>query len=90
MAKYLVTGPRVVFGTGFVLGLSEKQIQSRKHLLEKNRQGYKVISTVEFKKGEVIDIITKSLTKLTLSMLELVEKSKKTSEEPEASGEDKG
>lgn len=90
MTKYLVTGPRVVFGTGFVLGLSEEQIQSRKHLLEKNRQGYKVISTVEFKKGETVDIITKSLTKSTLSALELVDKSKKAPEETDVSGENKG
>lgn len=90
MAKYLVTGPRVVFGAGFVLGLSEEQIQSRKHLLEKNRQGYKVISTVEFKKGETVDIITKSLTKSTLSALELVDKSKKALEETDVSGENKG
>ena len=43
----------------------------------KSDQNYQVLTNVEFKKGEVIDIVTKNLTKATLGQLELAEPQEK-------------
>lgn len=79
MTKYTVTGTKVTFGAGFVLGLSDEQINSRQMQLKKYGKNYQVVSTVEFKKGEVIEIFSKNLTKATLGQLELLEPQKKLS-----------
>lgn len=81
MAKYKVIGPKVTFGTGFVLGLSEEQIKTRSLQLRKYGKNYQVLETVEFKRGEIIDIISKNLTKSTLDNLEAIEVPPKTSPE---------
>ena len=73
MVKYIVTGSKVVFGTGLVLGLSDEQAKIRSLQLKKSGKNYQVLTNVEFKKGEVIDIVTKNLTKATLGQLELAE-----------------
>ena len=73
MVKYIVTGSKVVFGTGLVLGLSDEQAKIRSLQLKKTGKNYQVLTNVEFKKGEVIDIVTKNLTKATLGQLELAE-----------------
>lgn len=44
---------------------------------EKSGKNYQVLTNVEFKKGEVIDIVTKNLTKATLGQLELAEPQEK-------------
>lgn len=75
MAKYKVIGPKVIIAAGFVLGLSEEQIKTRKHLVTRHGKYYKALVTMEFKKGEVIDIITKNLSKGLLSNLEIQDKS---------------
>lgn len=75
MAKYKVIGPKVIIGAGFVLGLSEEQIKTRKHLVARHGKYYKALVTIEFKKGEVIDIITKNLSKGLLCNLEVLDKS---------------
>lgn len=77
MVKYIVTGSKVVFGTGLVLGLSNEQAKIRSLQLKKSGKNYQVLSNVEFKKGEVIDIVTKNLTKATLGQLELAEPQEK-------------
>ena len=79
MVKYIVTGSKVVFGTGLVLGLSDEQAKIRSLQLKKSGKNYQVLTNVEFKKGEVIDIVTKNLTKATLGQLELAEPGKKHS-----------
>ena len=78
MVKYIVTGSKVVFGTGLVLGLSDEQAKIRSLQLKKSGKNYQVLTNVEFKKGEVIDIVTKNLTKATLGQLELAEPSAPT------------
>ena len=77
MVKYIVTGSKVVFGTGLVLGLSDEQAKIRSLQLKKSGKNYQVLSNVEFKKGEIIDIVTKNLTKATLGQLELAEPQEK-------------
>lgn len=77
MTKYVVTGSKVSFGAGFVLGLSDEQIKTRSLQLKKYGKTYQVLNAVEFKRGEIIDIISKNLTKATLNNLELVDASKK-------------
>lgn len=77
MVKYIVTGSKVVFGTGLVLGLSDEQAKIRSLQLKKSGKNYQVLTNVEFKKGEVIDIVTKNLTKATLGQLELAESQEK-------------
>mgnify|MGYP006995945969 CR=1 FL=1 len=77
MVKYIVTGSKVVFGTGLVLGLSDEQAKIRSLQLKKSGKNYQVLTNVEFKKGEVIDIVTKNLTKATLGQLELAEPQEK-------------
>lgn len=84
MTKYVVTGSKVSFGVGFVLGLSEEQIQTRIFQLKKYGKNYQVLAAVEFKKGEIIDIISKNLTKATLEQLELLEDSSKIPAEKSA------
>lgn len=77
MVKYIVTGSKVVFGTGLVLGLSDEQAKIRSLQLKKSGKNYQVLTNVEFKKGEIIDIVTKNLTKATLGQLELAEPQEK-------------
>lgn len=77
MAKYIVTGSKVSFGAGFVLGLSEEQIKTRIFQLKKYGKNYQVLAAVEFKKGEIVDIISKNLTKATLGQLKLLDDSSK-------------
>nr|QIM10453.1 hypothetical protein PlAlph_3450 [uncultured Alphaproteobacteria bacterium] len=77
MVKYVVTGSKVVFGTGLVLGLSDEQAKIRSLQLKKFGKNYQVLTNVEFKKGEIIDIVTKNLTKATLGQLELAEPQEK-------------
>ena len=77
MVKYIVTGSKVVFGTGLVLGLSDEQAKIRSLQLKKSGKNYQVLTNVEFKKGEVIDIVPKNLTKATLGQLELAEPQEK-------------
>lgn len=65
--QYEVTGVRVSFGPGFLLQLTEQQAQSRLQNLKKQKDGiYKVVSAVEFKRGEVIGVpggaVPKALT----------------------------
>lgn len=55
--QYEVTGGKIIFGPGFVLGLAEKQAKLRLKNLQKLKDGlYRVIASVEFKRGEVIGI----------------------------------
>lgn len=63
---------------GLVLGLSDEQAKTRSLQLKKSGKNYQVLTNVEFKKGEVIDIVTKNLTKATLGQLELAEPQEKT------------
>jgi hypothetical protein len=70
MAKYIVTGPKATFGAGFVLGLSDKQIQTRRHLLKKEGKYYRALEDVQFKNGEVVDIVSQNLSKSMLDCLE--------------------
>ena len=88
MAKYKVIGSKVTLGAGFVLGLSEEQIKTRSLQLKKYGKNHQVIEKVEFKNGEVIDIISKNLTKSTLDNLELLDPVKKIPMEKETN-EDK-
>lgn len=57
MKQYLVTDTFVNFGIGAILELSEKQYESRKHLLKKlSGSKYEATQTVQFKRGEVVGI----------------------------------
>lgn len=87
MAKYIVTGPKVIFGAGIILGLTAEQLKSRKHCVKKSSKGYCTLENVEFKKDEVIDIFSKSMTKNTLANLEQLEKSATTDKKSKNDGE---
>ena len=68
--QYEVTGGKIIFGPGFVLGLAEKQAQLRLKNLQKLKDGlYRVIASVEFKRGEVIGIPDGAVPKTMASSL---------------------
>lgn len=57
MEKYVITDKFVNFSIGDVLGLTDKQYESRQHLLKKLKDGkYYVSQTVQFKCGEIIGL----------------------------------
>lgn len=57
MKQYLITDTFVNFGIGAILELTEKQYESRKHLLKKlSSNKYEVLQTVQFKRGEVVGL----------------------------------
>lgn len=57
MEKYVITDRYVNFGISEVLGLTDKQYESRQHLLKKLKDGkYQVLQTVQFKRGEVVEL----------------------------------
>lgn len=57
MEKYVVTDKFINFGISEILELTEKQYESRKHLLKKLQGNqYEVLQTVQFKHGEVIGL----------------------------------
>ncbi len=87
MAKYKVIGPKVTLMAGFVLGLSEEQTKTRSLQLKKYGKNFQVIEKVEFKNGEIIDILSKNLTKSTLDNLELLDPIKKAPTEKEINEE---
>lgn len=62
--RYAVTGVKVKFGPGFVLELDKEQADSRSHLLEKIKSGhYRVLTQVEFKRGEELGIVSGDIPK---------------------------
>ncbi len=62
--RYAVTGVKVKFGPGFVLELDKDQSGSRSHLLEKLKSGhYRVLTQVEFKRGEELGIVSGDVPK---------------------------
>lgn len=84
--KYEITGGKIVFGPGFLLGLEEKQAQSRLKNLQKLKDGlYRVVAAVEFKRGEVIVIPDGAVSKtMAGSLAEVLEPGKKHSSPPAA------
>lgn len=81
--KYEVTGGKIVFGPGFLLGLEEKQAQSRLKNLQKLKDGlYRVITAVEFKRGEVIIIPDGAVSKTMVGSLTEVTGTTKKSANP--------
>lgn len=57
MEKYVITDKFVNFSIGDVLGLTDKQYESRQHLLKKLKDGkYYVSQTVQFKCGEIVGL----------------------------------
>lgn len=65
--QYEVTGVKVSFAPGFLLQLTEQQAQKRLQNLQKLKDGlYRVVTAVEFKRGEVIGVpdgnVPKALT----------------------------
>ncbi len=65
--QYEVTGVKVSFAPGFLLQLTEQQAQKRLQSLQKQKDGlYRVVTAVEFKRGEVVGIpdgaVPKALT----------------------------
>lgn len=68
--RYEVTGVKVKFGPGFVLELDKEQADSRAHLLEKIKSGhYRVLTQVEFKRGEAIGIVSGDVPKAWMGFL---------------------
>lgn len=62
--RYTVTGVKVKFGSGFVLELDKEQADPRSHLLEKIKSGhYRVLTQVEFKRGEELGIVSGEVPK---------------------------
>ena len=59
MEKYTVTDKFVNFGISEILELTEKQYESRKHLLKKLKDNkYRVEQNVQFKHGEIVGLET--------------------------------
>ncbi|MGE3622997.1 MAG: hypothetical protein AB7H77_03855 [Bdellovibrionales bacterium] len=55
--RYEITGVKVSFGPGAVLGLTDKQAEARLQSLKKiNGDRYTVTGIVEFKRGEIVAI----------------------------------
>lgn len=62
--RYTVTGVRIKFGPGFVLDLDKDQASARSHLLEKLKSGhYRVLTQAEFKRGEMLGIVSGEIPK---------------------------
>lgn len=80
--RYEITGVKVSFGPGTVLGLTDKQAGARLHSLNKiNGDRYTVTSPVEFKRGETVALAS-DLPKGLADKLSLIEDEK--SEEKKA------
>ena len=57
MEKYIITDTFINFGISEILELTEKQYESRKHLLKKLQGNkYEVLQTAQFKRGEIIGL----------------------------------
>lgn len=57
MEKYVITDKFVNFGISEILELTDKQYESRQHLLKKLKDGkYQVSQTVQFKRGEIVGL----------------------------------
>lgn len=68
--QYEITGVKVSFAPGFILGLTERQAQPRLQSLRKlDGNLYSVISPVEFKRGEVIGIPDGNVPKALVNAL---------------------
>ena len=80
--RYEITGVKVAFGPGTVLGLTDKQAGSRLHSLKKiSGDRYTVTDIVEFKRGETVALAS-DLPKGLAGRLALIEDEK--SEEKKA------
>lgn len=88
--RYKVTGVKVRFGPGFVLGLEKSQADARAHVLHHKKGSlYAVLDTVEFKQGEIIGISEGDIPKSWWDTLEEIEskKAKKANVPPAADGQ---
>lgn len=78
MKTYKVTGHFVIFGIGMVLKLSRSQAEARIALLKKKSKDiYIILEPVQFKKGEIINIVSGKISKAILSDLEIITGNKK-------------
>lgn len=71
--KYRVEQGPFRFGPGFVLGLAPEQARPRLHRLEAREDGFVVVAPVEFKTGEVIELVAGDLGRAWVGRLEPVE-----------------
>ena len=60
---YIVTGPRFCVPVDTVINLSPKQYSGRSHRVAIAEGGYRVLEMIEFKKGEIIDIVDGKMDK---------------------------
>lgn len=82
--RYEITGVKVSFGPGIVLGLTDKQAEARLPNLQKiNGDRYTVTGTVEFKRGEIIALAS-DLPKGLAGKLALIEDEKSEEKNPPA------
>lgn len=85
--KYKVAGTKANFTSGEI-NLSEEQYKARAHALEPMGKGkYLILSPVEFKAGEVVEVEA-GIPKDMLGCLEEVDESAKRPRKPKAEGEE--
>lgn len=58
------------FPAGFVLALSPEQARDRLHRLAPRADGFEVLTPVEFKAGEIVDIVAGDLGRAWVGRLE--------------------
>lgn len=69
MARYTVSGRVAHFGPGIILALTEQQLALRAHLVEAAAGGHTPLEVIQFKRGELIDIVAGDIGKAQLEVL---------------------
>jgi hypothetical protein len=70
---YRVDGAPFSFGPGFVLGLSDEQAAPRRHHLAPASRGFTVLRTVQFKVGEIVEVIAGDIGRVGPELLSPLE-----------------
>jgi hypothetical protein len=70
MQIYEVSGKNVIFGMGLELQLSDHQAEIRSSSIKRKKGDvYEVLEPIQFKQGELVIIVTKTLSKAVLANL---------------------
>lgn len=67
--RYRIEGGALRVGPGVILGLTDEQARPRAHRLNRIDAGYAPTEVVEFKIGEIVEVVSGSLGKSSLATL---------------------
>jgi hypothetical protein len=88
--KFKVEGGVAEIGTDMVLKLSKEQANARAHALEEVKDGWRPKSVVQFKSGEMVEIVGRQVDTLPRSLstvlVQITKTGKAGKEKPDESG----